>query len=567
MNIRKNLPILAILGFYLLCILAADPRGEFPLNDDWSYVRSAFSFGSGKGMHVDAWSAPSLVGQAFYGGLLARFFSFRFDVLRFSTLFLSCVTAVLLWSIFTRLKIRKGLASVLLLTWIFNPLQFNLSFTFMTEIPFLFFVVLATYFYVLYLDGRKTIALVSAAAALGYAFLIRQTAIIFVFALICSILLDLQAPLRKRIRQAALVALPVGAFVAGYYWWVISGGGVTAAVRMKFNLLHRLTSEQIIGNSYGIFFYLAFVILPALLFLIPSRHRAAWNLNKKLAIAVLAIWSTFALAGLGWFHGHSKPEYLPSSSHHERMPFLLNVLYDSGLGPITLDPVYFGPCPTPVHVRAWQAVTALVVFGSVWMGSMCVFGLLRARTIQKPLRPLFAFARIAFIGIVLFEITFSHLQEGGLFDRHIVIAALPFYLLLILFTGASDREKDEVSVAGFSAAGIVLAAFMAFSVAATHDYMEWNRIRWDMGRSLLAEGVDPLGIVGGFEFNAWYNYDTFLARGNISKIRQWWYDRRDYQISMTPQDGYRIKQKKSYYSWVHLRPIFLYLVQDSKIKI
>jgi hypothetical protein len=164
MNIRKNLPILAILGLYILCILAADPRGEFPLNDDWSYARTAFSFGSGKGMHVDEWSAPSLVGQAFYGGLLTRLFSPRFNVLRFSTLFLSCCTAILLWRIFSRLKVRKGFATVLLLAWIFNPLQFNLSFTFMTEIPFLFFVVLAIYFYVLYLDGHKTVALVSAAA-------------------------------------------------------------------------------------------------------------------------------------------------------------------------------------------------------------------------------------------------------------------------------------------------------------------------------------------------------------------------------------------------------------------
>ncbi len=561
MNIKKNFPIWAILGFYILCILAADPRGEFPLNDDWSYVRSAFSFGSGRGMHVDEWSAPSLVGQAFYGGLLARLFSPRFDVLRLSTLFLSCCTAILLWSIFSRLKIRKGLASVLLLAWIFNPLQFNLSFTFMTEIPFLFFAALAMYFYVLYLDGGKTFVLVLAAAALGYAFLIRQTAMIFVFALIGSLLLDFRTPLKARIRQAALAALAAGVFVAGYYWWVISGGGVTAAVHRKFDLLQHLTSEQLIGNSYGIFFYLAFIISPALLFLIPSRHRAAWNLNKILAISVLTVWSAIALVGLHWFHGHSKPEYLPSTTYHQRMPFLLNVLYDSGLGPITLDPAYFGPCPSPIHVPVWQAVTVLVAFAAVWMGSICVFGLLRIRSIQKSRRPLLTFAGLAFTGIVFFEVIFSHLQEGGLFDRHIVIAALPFYLLLALFTGVIDRERGEVHTISFSAAGIVLAAFMAFSVAATHDYMEWNRIRWDMGRSLLAGGVDPLGIVAGFEFNAWHNYDTFLARGNISNVRQWWYDRRDYLISMTPQDGYKLKQKKSYYSWVHLRPIYLYLIQ------
>jgi hypothetical protein len=61
------------------------------------------------------------------------------------------------------------------------------------------------------------------------------------------------------------------------------------------------------------------------------------------------------------------------------------------------------------------------------------------------------------------------------------------------------------------------------------------------GEESFGGGADPLGIVGGFEFNAWYNYDTFLACGNISKVRQWWYDGCDYLIPMTPRDGYSTK--------------------------
>ena len=118
-------------------------------------------------------------------------------------------------------------------------------------------------------------------------------------------------------------------------------------------------------------------------------------------------------------------------------------------------------------------------------------------------------------------------------------------------------------------AGIAVAALALFCVAATHDYMEWNRIRWDMGRNLLAQRVDPLAIVGGFEFNAWNNYDTFAARGNIASVHHWWYDRRDYVISMTRLEGYEIQQSKAYFSWVHRRPVNLYVLQlipDSKLK-
>jgi hypothetical protein len=556
---RKNWPCFIILCLYLVCILAANPKGEFPLNDDWSYARSAFSFASGQGMHVDAWSAPSLVGQALYGGLLAKIFSPRFEVLRYSTLFLSCCTAVLLWGIFSKMKVRKSFASVLLLAWIFNPLQFNLSFSFMTEIPFLFFVTLAIFLYVLFLDVRKSYVLGLAAASLGYVCLIRQTGIFFVVALICSVLADSQTAMLKKVRQAALVVLSAGVFIGGYYYWLASSGGSSSAVHRKFELLQRITSKQLIGNSYGIFYYAAFMILPALLFLFFSRHRISWNFTKKIGAGILAGWSIIAVIGLCWFHTHADAQYLPSATFHARMPFLLNVLYDSGLGPITLDPTYFGPSPTPLHANAWSIVTIAVAIAAIWMGSVCIFGLLQLRKAQALRLPLLIFAGVAFIGVVSFEIIFSHLEEGGLFDRHILTAVLPFCLLLILFSGAFEKEENRISLPGISVAGIALLAYMAFSVAATHDYLQWNRIRWDMGRSLIAAGVDPLTIVGGFEFNAWHNYDAFSNRGDSSKVPPWWYDRRDYVIAMAPESGYRIKTKQEYFSWVHRRPVSIYL--------
>jgi hypothetical protein len=560
---HKNWPCFIILGLYLVCILAANPKGEFPLNDDWSYARSAFFFASGQGMHADAWSAPSLVGQALYGGLLAGIFSPRFEVLRYSTLFLSCCTAVLLWVIFSKMKVRKSFASVLLLAWIFNPLQFNLSFSFMTEIPFLFFITLAIFLYILFLDIRKSYILAFAAAVLGYACLIRQTAVFFVIALICSLLADSQTALLKRVRQSALTVIVTGFFIGGYYLWIAAGGGSGSAVHRKFELLQRLTSKQLIGNSYGIFYYAAFMILPALLFLFSSRHRMSWNVTKKIGAGILAGWTIIAVIGLCWFQTHADAQYLPSATYHARMPFLLNVLYDSGLGPITLDPTYFGPSPTPLHTNVWSIVTIAVAIGAAWMGSICVFGLIRLRKAQALHCALLIFSGIAFIGVVSFEIIFSHLEEGGLFDRHILTAVLPFCLLLILFSGAFEREENSISLPGISVAGVALLAYMAFSVAATHDYMQWNRIRWDMGRSLIAAGVDPLNIVGGFEFNAWHNYDAFSNRGDSSKVPPWWYDRRDYVIAMAPEAGYGIMKKQEYFSWVHRRPVSMYLSQDS----
>jgi hypothetical protein len=566
--VRRNYPCFIILVAYILCILVVNPKGEFPLNDDWSYTRSAFAFGSGQGLKVDEWAAPSLVGQAIYGGLFVKLIAPSFLVLRLSTLLLSCGIAMLLWSIFRRIHVSKDFAGILILAWLFNPLQFNLSFGFMTEVPFIFFAVLAIYLYVLYRDTCATWILILSAAVLGYAFLIRQTALFFFLALLGTVLMDASTPFLKRIRQGAGIASAFSVFLISYYLWTLARGGSTAAVHNKFEYLREISAQQIVGNAYGMLFYLAFMSLPVWLFLTRSIYCLVKEFQGRIRIVILAALSVVIAAGIFWFWTNCPHEqYLPSSAYHPRMPFLLNVLYDSGLGPITLDPAYFGPAPNPIYPHGWIVVTAIVAIGALLCGLLFIIRWIQRQRLQQfqEQKPLFMFAGLSLLGIIPFEIIFSHLREGGLFDRHVLIAALPFYLLLGLFSG--EDKKNEERISRFSAwlpAGIAIAALSLFCVAAMHDYMEWNRIRWDMGRSLLEQGVNPLFIVGGFEFNAWYNYDTFVARGNIANVYHWWYDRRDYIISTSLQQGYDLLGKKEYFSWVHRRPIPLYLIQDSR---
>ncbi len=568
--LKKNLPCLLCILLYLLCILAANPQGEFPLNDDWSYARSAFAVASGQGLKVDEWSAPSLVGQALYGGLLAKLFSTHFLVLRLSTLLLSCGTVCLLWGICRRFGFEKGLAIILLLAWIFNPLQFNLSFTFMTEVPFLFFAALGIYLYLLHRETGRPWFLMLSAAALGYAFLIRQTALFFILALICAVFLDSKINLKRRIRQCLLVAVTAGCFIATYYLWVMTRGGSTAAVNRKFELLDSLTSKQIIGNAYGMLFYLSFMLLPLWLFLIPSLYRAARSFGFRIRIGLLGAWAVLVGAGLWWYPAnYLHSQYMPSTAYHARMPFLLNVLYDTGLGPITLDPEYFGSPPTPIYPGAWVVVTAIVAVGAICCGLLCTLGVIRLRRQQwlQEHKPVFVFIALSSLFIVVFEIIFSHLQEGGLFDRHILIVAMPFALMLGLLGGrnADGQNQSKARLGALVLAGAAIAALCVFCVTATHDYLQWNRVRWQMGRDLIAQGVDPLTIAGGFEFNAWYNYDTFKARGNIAGVHYWWFDKRDYLISMSPMDGYEVLQRKEYFSWVHRRLVALYIIRDSKL--
>jgi hypothetical protein len=247
------------------------------------------------------------------------------------------------------------------------------------------------------------------------------------------------------------------------------------------------------------------------------------------------------------------------------MPFLVNVLNDTGLGPVTLDPDYDGPSPTPTHPHAWMAVTVLVGAGACLCGLLFTAGVLQLRRLAffHEHKPLYVFAGLALLCVAFFEVVFSHVREGALFDRHVLVAALPFYLLLGLFSGGETENNGgrRSGIVPYLPAGIAVAALSLFCVAATHDYLEWNRIRWDMGRSLLERGIDPLTIAGGFEFDAWHNYDVFRTRGTHVDPPRWWYDRREYTINMLPQAGCDGLEKKEYFSWLHRRLIPLYLAK------
>jgi len=558
-------------GVYLSCALFVDPRGEFPLNDDWSYSRSAFRFAQENRMQVDEFAAPSLVGQAFYGGLLARVFGAYFIVLRLSTLVMSFGTALLLWIILRRLNVPPGIAGTAVLAWIFNPIQFCLAFTFMTEVHFLFFIVLAALCFLLFAEREERRYLIACGAAMGYAFLIRQTALLFIIAAIVTILLEPgRTKLLERLKSVLLLGATFTPFAAGYWLWIQGQGGSTPASSRKFELLRHMTAEQVVGNALGLLFYLSFMLVPLWVYLIP-RLIHMWNHSNPTARTIwLFTWCSIPCFGLWWFHFHySRSPYLPSGAFHGQMPFLLNVLYDTGLGPLTLDPTYYGPPPTPGYPNLWLAITLVTAVGGFLLGMLATLDSANKleRSISPARRSLRFLALLSFAAIAAFEIVFSHTQEGGLFDRHLLIAAFPLTLFVCLRAGKANTPVGLRSTSFCSASSAAaLGLLVCFSITATHDYLAWNRIRWELGDKVLRQGVDPLAIAGGFEFNGWHNYDTFRARGNIGKIFYWWYDDPIYLITMEPQEGYQVLVCKEYYSWLHRRHLPLYLSKKTEIR-
>src|SRR5216684_2548164 len=78
-------------------------------------------------------------------------------------------------------------------------------------------------------------------------------------------------------------------------------------------------------------------------------------------------------------------------------------------------------------------------------------------------------------------------------------------------------------VIDFSVPAVVtLALCGVFSVAGTHDYLSWNRVRWQALNNLMQEQhVSPKQMDGGVEFNAWYLYSRSYPNPLLSVDIDW----------------------------------------------
>ncbi|HOS04295.1 MAG TPA: hypothetical protein PKZ01_14545, partial [Candidatus Hydrogenedentes bacterium] len=118
-------------------LLLVSPRGDFALNDDWVYAKAVQSFLDTGRFQQHPYAASIAVGMQLYGSVWAKAFGFSYTVLRLSTL--SCLV-LCLWAI-ARCAVAMGMSRATALVCsglvVCNPIVINLSYTFMTDVPFM----------------------------------------------------------------------------------------------------------------------------------------------------------------------------------------------------------------------------------------------------------------------------------------------------------------------------------------------------------------------------------------------------------------------------------------------
>lgn len=435
---------------WILLIIVVNPVGEFPVNDDWSYTINAKALALDNTIVFDGWGAMTLFVHTLWGSLFCKLFGFSFTVLRISTLVMAWIGLLAFYRLCQTAGFTNGwsLAGTILL--LINPFFFQNAFSYMTEVPFLTFLILSSIYSIRLFNTvtRKKIILASLFAIL--AILIRQTALVVPLALALASLITQRRWMDKLLGLIPAVATALSLYL--FTLWRQSTFGLSQNFGKTSHILDSLQdghfSKNLLQIGHVYFGLWGLFLLPLLLLsyyhLCKTTNRYVLLISKILTVGFFFIYVAdypYIVIGNTFENLHVGVLALPSASH------------------IT---------PTRIGILDWynfqlvMFITALVTFQ--WIVIKIIEGILFTfRRKVEGYNATSLFATLIVVGYFLF-LMLSYFK----FDRY-SLTAVPFLLLLLLPKRTSFWTVNKVFFV------VSTAVIGIFTITATHDYMAWNR--------------------------------------------------------------------------------------------
>lgn len=498
--------VLVLVVLFLAVLAVTNPTGNFPLNDDWSYGQAVQNLVRNHDYRLSNWTSMPLLTQVLWGALFSLPAGFSFTALRLSTLLLSLAALLFLLRLVRRKQDPLFPAMLAPLVLLFNPVYLNLSHTFMTDVPFIAFMLGST---VLLTEGaeRGNKALLTLGVCLALlAALLRQTGVLIPAAFGIGYLARGRAGTRRVLLAAGFFLLTVAAFVAYARWLTVTGrlpSGYYAQTRQMLATLQSglpAVAHRIVGSMLVTYTYVGLFTLPlGLLFFNPANWR-------RLAVLVAVSAALLALAQV--LH----------------VGFAGNILSDRGVGAFTL--AHSAAFPPFTGSPASKVVLGILALAGGALLLELLVRILRSVRSSFPATFCLSLACLCFVSLLL-------VQQ---FDRYALI-----YLPLLAIPAFAELRALRPAKAAVAAAFSVLLLYAGFSVSAVHDYLAWNRTRWQAISYLTHDLRIPVDkLDGGFEFNGMYTYsDDYVRNPNKSP---WWVRDNEYVVAFDRLPGVRRAQ-------------------------
>ncbi|MBA2752855.1 MAG: glycosyltransferase family 39 protein, partial [Chloroflexia bacterium] len=563
--VRAHPAACVVLACYALAAAVIPTLTAAPVSDDWVYSRSVEILLREGDLRVLDLSVITLLFQVAWGGFFSLLFGLSFGAMRLSTVVLTALSGVAFYAMLGQLAVPRPRAAIGTAVYLFNPLAFVLGFSFMTDPQFTAMLVITMALTVRGLrpDAPSRQATVLGSVAAAGTILVRQQGVLIPFAVV----LYLIAARRLRPDRAGLrlfldvVAIPAATTVA-YYAWLFFIHGVPeqqdafldqvfgAGIGGTWELVRLMTVVEMV--------YLGFIVLPLVLgALAGARHLIR---RPRLPGAVfLGAWLAVLVAGLAWFAGG------PAGFGPLKMPYVSQFVGLHGLGPSDL----WGG-------RPWLNEDGVVI-QDVWtyasaFGSL-VFAVAIGRKLGGPRSPDRAGAAlVAVIGVwqVIGVLPPSfHFRTWIISVDRYLLPLLPVAIALFLWSLRGVRFSTPVAWAAIAAVGI-------YSMVATRDFLVFQDATWEFAAYAHEEiGVPLTRLDAGSSWDGYHLYEFSVANAipHQSPGGPWWTNlfatATDSSFVITSAigtpPGYQVIAWTEYSSWLHDRPVYLFLMQRIEV--
>jgi hypothetical protein len=503
-------PGATLILLYSCAAILIRPFANLPFHDDWTYAWSVEHLLKTGELQILDWSVHYPFAQILWGALFCLPYGFSFSALRVSTVVLAWLGALALYGTLRELGRARSESLIATVVLVGNPVFFVLSFSFMTDVPFLSFANITFFFIARGLSRRSSLEIYGGCIFAACALFIRQVAVaIPASLLLCFLFTPSHRSWRYLLPTSGICLLfflvPI---LTAQIFGVTSASKALTTWVIDFWLHHH---NQAVSGVLRIFIHTGLALLPLSMPIVASlyRRRLFWGV-----VAALFILTGYSMLFAGEIPNPQDEIWQLNTLGRER--HLLQ-------GPPAPDffPSWLSPPLFILSLISFAAITAKVV------------DIIRAHIANPP----GLFICYASIQFALIMVLWFFGPWGS--DRYAMVLFPPLIVIL-----TNSHIKSKVTLAS-------IAVLLALSMLVT-----WNETQTSRA---IAQGVAwlrskdiPLGSIdAGYVFNGWnlYAHPQNLAPGAVperdvplitSK------EKKPYVIAASPLTGYRVIRE---YSW------------------
>lgn len=460
--------ILLILALFLGSIIFINPIRETPIDDDWAYAQMVTHFIQTGEYQLHPWAAANHPFQTVWGSLFTLALGDSFSSLRLSTLVLVFLGLIAFYKLARELEISRNVSGLLTVCLLACPLFLKFSFSFMTDIPFLMMLIIATLFYYLAFSKKSIPLALIASVFASFTILTRQVGVALLVAV--GLFSLFQFSWKKNL---ALMLLPTLAIL-----WQAYGVFFNPNWGMVLNKARWLVYVSDPANLFATWLIRpAYILIYLTVFCLPLLPAALIYLRKKTPLINISLSSNYILLSL--IVGHlSRWKYVFTFPY---LPWAFGDLFPQGS-----------------LIR--PAVTVLILSGSAVLGGLFV-------SLRSQL------GKLGLISLIILCLLFYTLIYNGFGDEYLLVF-VPFVLLYLGFF----LQKVLATKLLFSLTLFIAIVYFGGSAILVRNNLAREEAVWQGCEQLRLSGIPVMDIYCGFTWTSYYSFNDYLEDTRGKKL-------------------------------------------------